>query len=169
MNLADLSAPEPLSTTHNLNGFDSGVSSLDEWLKKRALKNEHAAASRTYVSCDADKVAGYYCLSAGGIGRESAPRGMTRNMPDPIPVMILGRLAVDRAFHAQGMGTGLLRDAVLRTVQAAEIAGIRGILVHAISEDAKRFYEKYGFVASPAGPLTVMITVTEAMKIIARP
>jgi GNAT superfamily N-acetyltransferase len=87
-------------------------------------------------------------------------------MPDPVPVMVLGRLAVDRTIHGQGVGTGLLRDAVLRTVQAAEIVGIRAILVHAISEAARRFYEKYGFVASPLDPLTVMITVEEAVRTI---
>jgi predicted N-acetyltransferase YhbS len=87
-----------------------------------------------------------------------------RNMPDPVPVIVLGRLAVDSTFHGQGIGTGLLRDAVLRIVQAAEIAGIRAILVHAISEGAKRFYEKYGFASSPVDPLTLMITVAEAAR-----
>ena len=86
-------------------------------------------------------------------------------MPDPIPVVLLGRLAVDKSFHGKGLGTGLLRDAVLRILQAAEIAGIRAIVVHAISEAAKRFYEKYGFVASPVNPMTVMITIAEAAKI----
>ncbi len=85
-------------------------------------------------------------------------------MPDPIPVIVLGRLAVTKAFHGRGIGAGLLRDAVMRAVQAAEIAGIRAILVHAISDDAKRFYEKYGFVASPLDPSTVMITVADAIK-----
>jgi predicted N-acetyltransferase YhbS len=87
-------------------------------------------------------------------------------MPDPIPVVVLGRLAVDKASHGKGVGTGLLRDAVLRTLQAAEIAGVRAILVHAISEAAKRFYEKYGFIASPVDPMTVMITTAEAAKIV---
>jgi predicted N-acetyltransferase YhbS len=87
-------------------------------------------------------------------------------MPDPIPVMILGRLAVDETCHGKGVGTGLLQDAVLRTLQAAEIAGVRAILVHAISESAKRFYEKYGFITSPVDPLTVMITTAEARRII---
>jgi GNAT superfamily N-acetyltransferase len=88
-------------------------------------------------------------------------------MPDPIPTIVLGRLAVDKACHGRGIGTALLRDAVLRIVQAAEIAGIRAILVHAISEEAKRFYEKYGFVASPVDPLTVMIGVGEAVRMLA--
>jgi GNAT superfamily N-acetyltransferase len=87
-------------------------------------------------------------------------------MPDPVPAMVLGRLAVDKAHHGRGVGTGLLRDAVLRTMQAADIAGIRTILVHAISEPAKRFYERYGFVASPVDPMTVMITVAEAARIL---
>jgi predicted N-acetyltransferase YhbS len=88
------------------------------------------------------------------------------NMPDPVPVVVLARLAVDRTFHAKGVGTGLFRDAVLRTLQAAEIAGVRAILLRAISEAAKRFYEKYGFIASPVDPMTVMITSAEAGRII---
>ena len=87
-------------------------------------------------------------------------------MPDPIPVVVLGRLAVDQAWHGKGVGTGLLRDAVLRTLQAAEIAGIRAILVHAISDAAKRFYEKYGFITSPVDPMTVMIGTSEAARIV---
>jgi GNAT superfamily N-acetyltransferase len=95
-----------------------------------------------------------------------APRRIRRNMPDLVPAMVLGRLAVDKAHQGQGLGTGLLRDALLRTMQAADIAGIRAILVHAISESVKRFYEGYGFVASPLDPMTVMITVAEAAKIL---
>ena len=83
-------------------------------------------------------------------------------MPDPVPVMVLGRLAVDRAYQGRGLGEGLLRDALLRTLQAAQIGGIRAILVHAISEEAKRFYERHGFVASPIDPMTLMITVADA-------
>ena len=125
-------------------------------------------ASRTYVVCVGPKVAGYYTLAAGAVAHGEAPGRVIirRNMPDPVPVVVLGRLAVDKAFHGQGVATGLLRDAVLRVVQAAEIAGIRAILVHAISEAAKRFYEKHGFVESPADPLTVMIPVREAARIV---
>jgi GNAT superfamily N-acetyltransferase len=118
------------------------------------------------VVCVGRKVVGYYTLAAGAVAHAEAPGRLRRNMPDPVPVMVLGRLAVDRTIHGQGVGTGLLRDAVLRTVQAAEIVGIRAILVHAISEAARRFYEKYGFVASPLDPLTVMITVEEAVRTI---
>jgi GNAT superfamily N-acetyltransferase len=160
--------PERLSTAHNLSEFDSGELALDDWLRRRALNNEAGGASRTYVVCVGRKVAGYYALSAGAIAHTHAPGRIKRNMPDPIPVVVLARLAVDKSAQGQGAGTGLLRDAVLRTLQAAEIAGVRAILVHAISEAAKRFYEKYGFVASPVDPMTVMITTAEAAKLIGK-
>ncbi len=158
--------PEKLSAGHDIGEFDSGEPPLDDWLRRRALQNEATGASRTYVVCAGRRVVGYYALSAGAIAHTHAPGRIKRNMPDPIPVVVLGRLAVDKAFHGRGVGTGLLRDAVLRTLQAAEIAGIRAILVHAISESAKRFYEKYGFVASPVDSMTVMTTIGEAAKII---
>ncbi|MGP8247644.1 MAG: GNAT family N-acetyltransferase [Bryobacteraceae bacterium] len=159
-----IGSPEKLTPEHDLSGFDSGEPALDDWLRRRAAQNEASGASRTYVVSVGRRVVGYCTLAAGAITHTKAPGRIRRNMPDPVPVMVLGRLAVDKAFHGQGVGTGLLRDAVLRIVRAAEIAGIRAILVHAISESAKRFYEKYGFVASPVDPLTVMITVAEAAR-----
>jgi GNAT superfamily N-acetyltransferase len=158
--------PEKLSRDHDISKFDSVEPALDDWLRRRALHNEASGASRTYVVCVGRKVVGYYALSAGAIAHGQAPGRIRRNMPDPIPVVVLGRLAVDKGSQGKGVGTGLLRDAVLRTLQAAEIAGVRAILVHAISEAAKRFYEKYGFVASPVDPMTLMITTAEAVKII---
>jgi GNAT superfamily N-acetyltransferase len=160
-----ISAPEKLSSEHDLADFDSGEMVLDEWLRRRAAKNETEGASRTYVVCAGKTVAGYYSLAVGAIAHELAPGRVKRNMPDPVPVMILGRLAVDKAFQGKGIGTGLLKDAVLRTMQASEIAGIRALLVHAISDAAKRFYEAYGFIASPVDPMTVMITLTEAERV----
>ena len=158
--------PEKLSATHDLSDFDSGEPVLDEWLRRRALHNEASGSSRTYVVCQDKKVVGYYTLAVGAVVYAVAPGRVRRNMPDPLPVMVLGRLAVDQGHQRRVIGTGLLRDAVLRTVQAAEIAGIRAILVHAISMAAKRFYEACGFIASPIDPLTVMITVAEAAKIL---
>ena len=163
---ARIGPPEKLSAGHDVAGFDSGEPVLDDWLRRRALNNESSGASRTYVVCVSRKVIGYYALSAGAVAHIHAPGRVRRNMPNPIPVVVLGRLAVDKAFHGKGVGTGLLRDAVLRTLQAAEIAGVRAILVHAISEGAKRFYEKYGFIASPVDLMTCMIETTEAAKII---
>lgn len=168
MNSADeIGPPEKLSAGHDFSAFDSGEPALDDWLRRRAERNEASGASRTYVVCVGRKVVGYYTLAAGAVVHAEAPGRIRRNAPDPVPVMVLGRLAVDRSFHGKGVGTGLLRDAVVRIMQASEIAGMRAILVHAISETAKRFYEKYGFEASPSDPLTVMITVAEAAKMLA--
>jgi GNAT superfamily N-acetyltransferase len=158
--------PEKLSSTHNLSDFNSGEPVLDNWLRRRALHNEASGASRTYVVCLRKTVVGYYTLAVGAVAHAEVAGRVRRNMPDPLPVMVLGRLAVDKSFQRRGIGKGLLRDAVLRTVQAAEIAGIRAILVHAISEPAKRFYEGCGFIASPIDPLTVVLTVAEAEKIL---
>jgi GNAT superfamily N-acetyltransferase len=158
--------PEKLSAQHDVSEFDSGEPVLDDWLRRRALNNEASGASRTYVVRARRNVIGYYALSTGAIAHTHAPGRVKRNMPEPIPVVVLGRLAVDKGFHGMGVGTGLLRDAVLRALQVAEIAGVRAILVHAISEAAKRFYEKYGFVTSPVDPMTVMIATAEAAKII---
>lgn len=166
MKPGDLSAPEKLSAEHDLAAFDSGEAALDDWLRRRAAQNESSGASRTYVICSGNRVVGYYSLAVGAAAHDKAAGRIKRNMPDPIPVMILGRLAVDRTFQGKGLGTGLLKDAVLRTLQAASIAGIRALLVHAVSDAAKRFYEAYGFIASPVDPMTVMITLVEAERII---
>jgi GNAT superfamily N-acetyltransferase len=163
-NRSAIRPPEKLTDQHILSAFDCGDPAMNDWLRRRALQNEASGASRTYVVCADRKVIGYYTLAVGAVAHVQAPGRIRRNMPDPVPVMVLGRLAVDRIAQGRQIGTGLLRDAVLRTVQAAEIAGIRAILVHAISEAAKRFYENHGFVASPVDPLTVMIGVAEAVK-----
>jgi GNAT superfamily N-acetyltransferase len=165
-----INPPEKLSSEHDLSQFHSGEPTLDEWLRKRARQNEESGASRTYVVCMGKRVVGYYALAVGAVAHVEAPGRVRRNMPDPVPVMVIGRLAVDQAMQGRAVGPALLRDAVLRTLQAAEIAGIRAILVHAISERAKGFYEKWGFTSSPLEPMTLMITVIEAQKALgARP
>ena len=160
----EISAPEHVTPEHDLAAFDSGIPALDDWLKRRALANEETGASRTYVVRAGSRVVGYYALATGGVAQAAATGRVRRNMPDPVPVMLLGRLAVDRAYQDRGLGAGLLRDAILRTLQAADLAGIRAILVHAISEEAKRFYERHGFVASLVDPMTLMIAVADARK-----
>ncbi len=160
----ELSPPERLSTAHDLSGFDSGEPILDDWLRRRALQNEMSGASRTYVVCSGYRVIAFYTLAVGAVGHTNAPGRVKRNMPDPIPIMVIGRLGVDRGCQGQGIGAGLLRDGILRTIQAAEIAGIRAILVHAKTEAAKAFYERFGFISSPVDSLTLMITVAEAKK-----
>ncbi len=162
-------APEHLGPEHDLSSFLSGVAVLDDWLQRRARANEESRASRTYVVCAADKrVVGYYALASGSVVAAAATGRTRRNMPDPVPVMVLGRLAVDETYQGRGMGRGLLRDAILRSVQAAEIAGIRAILVHAISEGAKRFYESCGFSVSPLDPMTLMIPMADAQRVISK-
>ena len=162
----EFSAPEKLTAAHDLSHFECGEPALDDWLKRRALQNEKSGASRTYVLCAGRQVVGYYALAGGAVTHVSAPGRIKRNMPDPVPVMVIGRFAIDVKFQGRGIGPALLKDAILRTVQAAEIAGIRAVLVHAISERAKRFYEKWGFIASPVDPMTLMVTVKEAAKVL---
>jgi len=160
----NIGPPERLSTAHDLSQFDCGEPALDEWLRKRAQQNDESGASRTYVVCVRKQVVGYYALAVGAVAHVAAPGRIRRNMPDPVPVMVIGRLAVDRTMQGQAIGPALLRDAVLRTLQAAEIAGIRAILVHAISERAKAFYIRSGFMQSPIEPMTLMITLEEARR-----
>jgi GNAT superfamily N-acetyltransferase len=151
--------PERLTATHSVTDFDCGEASLNEWLIRRALRNELSGASRTYVVHVDNRVVGYYCLANGAIDRDDAPKSLQRNMPSPIPVMVLGRLAMDRGHQGQRLGQALLRDAILRTLQASEIAGIKALLVHAISEDAKRFYVRHGFVESPFAAMTLCLAL----------
>jgi GNAT superfamily N-acetyltransferase len=159
-----LGATEKLRADHDLSEFECGEPALDDWLRRRALQNEESRASRTYVVCAGQHVVGYYALAVGAVAHAEAAGRVRRNMPDPVPVMIVGRLAVHKKFQGKKIGPGLLRDAVLRTLQAADIAGVRAILVHAISERAREFYEDCGFIASPMDPMTLMITVAEAVK-----
>lgn len=157
-----LGAPALLEDRHDLDLFRSGTDSLDQWLKKRARANQVSGASRTYVVADGNRVVGYYCISSGGLDLSDAPGAIRRNMPDPIPMAILGRLAIDVGCQGKGLGAALLQDAVLRTGQAATILGIRGLLVHAISDEAKAFYEHYGFAASPRNPMTLVLSLKGA-------
>lgn len=151
-----LTQPEPLTDAHNLREFDCGEPNLDSWLHRRALANQASGASRTFVVGRGNCVVGYYALAAGGIASTEAPGRLRRNMPDPIPMMVLGRLAIDRREQGRGLGVLLLRDAVARTQRLSLEAGIAGILVHAISEDAKRFYLRWGFVEAPGHPMTLI-------------
>ncbi len=159
-----IKTPAPLTAQHAVSSFDCGEPSLNEWIKKRAHKNEELGGSRTYVICERDVVIGYYALATGSIDHHKAPSSLKRNMPDPVPVMILGRLAIDQNHQSKGLGSSLLRDALLRTLQASQIAGIKAIMVEAISDGAKSFYKKYGFRDSSIEDRLLFITITEAQK-----
>ncbi|MGD0283039.1 MAG: GNAT family N-acetyltransferase [Dissulfurispiraceae bacterium] len=164
-----LTPPSPISAYHVLDGFECGEPSLDQWLKKRALKNNASGASRCFVICHSADVIGYYSLSAGAIRREAVTKAMRRNMPDPLPVLVLGRLAIDRRYHNQGLGRALLRDAMIRAVKVSGDAGIFALMVHTLSEQARRFYLSRGFVESPFQPMTLMMTLATVRSILAEP
>ncbi len=163
-----LTSPEPLRAEHDLSKFSSGENELDTWLRERASKNEKSGASRTYVICPTGttEVVGYYSLATGAVDNRSAPGNVRRNMPDPIPVMVLGKLAITKEWQGRGLGNGLLQNAILLTLQASRIAGIRAILVHAISASAQKFYEDRGFKESPLQPMTLMMRLSDAEKTI---
>ena len=161
-----IGAPERLTAAFNLANFDSGEPALDRWLVERAIKNEISGASRTYVACAGDQIAGYYSLAAGSVTLALAAGKFRRNMPDPIPVIVLGRLAVHRAWQGQGLGRSLLFDAVARAASAAEIAGARAILVQALSDAAADFYRHFGFEGSPFDPRTLMLLLRDAPVIL---
>jgi GNAT superfamily N-acetyltransferase len=154
-------APVPLAATHHLHDFDSGVPSLDDWLKRRALTNQISGATRSFVVCDANQVLGYYALAASAIAVDAASGRFRRNMPDPVPVAVLARLAIAREQQGKGLGRALFQDAAHRVIQAADTIGIRGLLVHAISEQAREFYIQLGLAPSPLEPMTLMITLAD--------
>lgn len=153
-----LLAPQPLVDTHLLDGFECGEAVLDEWLKRRAMTNQLSGASRTFVTVDMDdRVLGYYAMAAGAVSHQMARSPVRRNMPDPVPVMVLARLAVDIKAQGLKLGASLLQDAVDRAVMVSRNAGVRALLVHALNDRAKEFYEHYGFQASPLDAMTLML------------
>ena len=160
--MAELSAPTPLLATHVTDEFDCGEPALNDWLRKRAIKNENSGASRTFVVCQDNHVMGYYVLATGSVMHKQAPSKVRRNMPNPVPVMILGRLAVSKNMQSAGLGRGLLRDAILRTLGVSKQAGIKALLVHALSDAAHKFYIQCGFIESPLDPMILMITLKDA-------
>ena len=162
------SASEPLSPiekllpTHELAGFDCGKEPLNGFLKRFALVNQRNGSSLTYVACRGHRVVGYYSVAVGSVMHETAPQRVTKGLArHPVPVMLLTRLAVDLTEQGSGIGRGLLKDALLRTVQAADIAGIRALLAHAKDEAAKVWYSKYDFEASPTDPLHLFLLLKD--------
>ena len=159
--MGEITAPVPITADHVLSDFVCRHEELTAWLKSRALDNQANSASKTYVVCEAatNMVIGFYALAPGALKLAVAPGAIRRNMPDPIPVIVLGRLAVHGNWEGKGIGRGLLKDATSRAMQAASSIGGRALLCHAIDEDAKSFYLKHGFKESPVEPLTVMLSL----------
>ncbi|HBJ0321376.1 TPA: GNAT family N-acetyltransferase [Escherichia coli] len=157
--------PEPLMARHQFTSFCSGVETMDNWLKQRALKNQLAGASRTFVSCDTySNVLAYYSLASSAVETYVATGRFRRNMPEPIPVVVLGRLAIDKSLQGQGIDRAMVRDAGLRVLQAAEVIGIRGMLVHALSDQAREFYLRVGFEPSPVDSMILMATLADLQE-----
>jgi GNAT superfamily N-acetyltransferase len=154
-----VSAPIPIAGRHDLSQFDCGEPALNDWLRQWALKNE-SRFSRTYVVCSGDRVVAYYCISAGSVARAAAPGKLRRNAPEPIPVSLMGRLAVDRHFAGKGLGADLLSDALRRIAVASQSIGIGAVLIHAKNEAAKRFYlRQVEFIEFPADSRTLFLPI----------
>ena len=158
---------EKLRRDHPVEGFDCGREELNRYLLRYAWQNQQAGASQTYVGIVGDTVAGFYTLAVGQVTQEEAPERLTKGLArHPVPIMLLARLAVDRRWHGQGAGKALLRDAMQRTLQAADIAGIRAFAVHAKDEEARRFYEHFDFIASPADPMHLFVLLKDVRRIV---
>jgi len=155
-------APEPIQNSHDISSFDCGNSLLNDWLKRRALASHLGGATRCYVVLQANVVVAYYALSAGAVADNQATGNVKRNMPDPIPVLVLARLAIDQRCQAQGLGKALLKDAVQRAMRVAKEVGVRALLVHAIDTPATAFYVKHGFSVSPLASLTLIVRLPDA-------
>ena len=155
--------PEPLGPQHQLERFDCGNAALNRWLQQRAMANERQGVSRTVVICadEGSDVIAYACLSAGAIVLAEVPGALRRNMPDPLPVVVLGRLAVDLRQQGQGLGSALVADAMRRSVAGRRLVGARALLVHAIDEQAAAFYRSLGFRPSPISASTLMLHLSE--------
>lgn len=160
------SPPRPISEADDITDFSSGEPSLDDYLRERALVNHLQGGSRCFVTCADGRVVGYYALAAGAVVRGDAPGRVRRNMPDPVPVILLSRLAVDRKEQGRGLGSHLLRDAIGRCVQASDLVGVRAILVHALHDEARAFYAHFEFEPSPTDDLHLMLLMKDARALV---
>lgn len=160
------SPPRPISENDDYTTFDSGEPTLDAYLRTRALTNHVSGASRCFVTSSNGRVVGFYALASASVERGSAPGRVRRNMPDPIPVILLSRLAIDRREQQRGLGKHMLRDAITRSVQAADIIGVRALLVHALHDDARSFYERFDFEPSPTDPLHLLLLIKDARALV---
>jgi GNAT superfamily N-acetyltransferase len=163
VSLPPYTPPAPISPEHRLVAFDCGKMPLNDWLRKRALKNE-GRASRTYVVTstsgeNAGSVIAFYTLAAGAIQFEEAPKPLTRNMPNPLPIMVLGRMAVGQRHGGRGLGRFMLREAMQRVLEASQQVGARALVVHAIDDEAVSFYTQFGFQTFPAGSRTLILPI----------
>ena len=161
--LAALGSPVPFKASYDASKFDCGKAPLNDWLKDTAARSEGRSA-RCFVTLQRNNVVGYYCLAAGAVQHDGSPRKLRQNMPSPTPVVIIGRLAIDKPFQGKGLGRGLLKDALLRVTKASELVGARAVVVHAVDQESVPFYARYGFRAFPLGSHTLYLTIEEIIK-----
>lgn len=165
--MSGYSAPRPISEHDVVADFDSGEPSLDHYLRSRALSNHVEGASRCFVTCREGRVVGFYALASAAVERAATPGRVRRNMPDPVPVILLSRLAIDAEHQGKNLGAQLLRDAITRAVAAAEIIGVRALLVHALHDQARAFYAHFDFEPSPTDPLHLLLLIKDARALFA--
>jgi len=158
---------EKLRADHPIEGFDCGKEELNRYLLRYAWQNQQAGAAQTYIGLAGDAIIGYYTLAVGHVVREEAPERLTKGLArHPVPIMLLARLALDHRWQGKGIGKALLKDAMLRTLQAADIAGIRAFAVHAKDEEARRFYLKFDFVPSPTDRMHLFVLLKDVRRIV---
>ena len=157
-----LTAPEPIGERHDVSRFESGAESLDAWLRRKARLNEAKGGARTCVVCDGDRVIGFYSLAASSVERRRVSSRAGRSMPEPIPVILLGQLAVDTGYRGRGLGADLLVDAAKRALAAAEVIGARALVVQALDDEVRGFHERFGFRRfSEREPLMLILRMSE--------
>ncbi len=165
--MSDVRRVEKLRRDHPVENFDCGREELNRYLARYAWQNQQAGAAQTYVGIVGEVIVGYHTLAVGHVTLEDAPERLTKGLAKhPVPVMLLARLATDHRWQGQGVGKALLRDAMQRTLQAAEIAGIHALAVHAKDEEARRFYEYFDFVPSPTDPMHLFVLLKNVRRII---
>ena len=168
--MSDVRRVEKLRPDHTIEGFDCGREELNRYLLRYAWANQQAGAAQTYVGLAGDSVIGYHTLAVGEVSRDEAPERLTKGLArHPVPVMLLARLAVDRRWHGQGVGKALLKDAMQRTLQAADIAGIRAFAVHAKDEEARSLYLRFDFIPSPVDPMHLFVLLKDVRRVISGP
>jgi GNAT superfamily N-acetyltransferase len=167
--VSEIRRVEKLRRDHPVEGFDCGREELNRYLLRYAWQNQQAGAAQTYVGIAGEVMVGYHTLAVGQVILDEAPDRLKKGLAKhPIPIMLLARLAIDRRWQGRGVGKALLRDAMQRTLQAADIAGIRALAVHAKDEEARRFYEHFDFVPSPADPMHLFVLLKDVRRVLSK-